>query len=108
MSEKVSLWAAVKDNWGQITGIGAVLLVGHLFIMSVMIDRAVTAELSNQDIGTDAKIISMDDDIDDAKSLANAAQASATANATRIDGNERRVEQAFQAFWDIIKAKPTE
>jgi hypothetical protein len=86
-----SLWAAVKDNWGQIT-VGATLLTTlHLFIMWVMVGNAVTTKLSEQDIATDSKIVSMDDEIDE-----NGAKADA--NTTRIDGNERRVEQAFAAL----------
>ncbi len=44
--------------------------------------------LADMDLGTDAKIVSMDVEID-------ANGAAAAANTTRIDGNERRVEQAF-------------
>ena len=58
--------------------------------VGVKVDDALAA----MDIGTDAKIVSMDDEID-----ANGAKADA--NTTRIDGNERRVEQAFAALMGI-------
>lgn len=89
--EKLSLWAAVRDNWGQITGIATVLVILHLFIMGVMVNSAVATKLSEIDLATDSKIVSMDDEID-----ANGAKSQA--NTTRIDGNERRVEQAFAAL----------
>lgn len=91
MSDKVSLWTAVKDNWAQVTGIGTVAVLLHLFVMSVMVDRAVTSKLGQQDLATDSKIVTMDDEIDE-----NAAHAAA--NTTRIEGNERRVELAFAAL----------
>ena len=108
MSETLAQLKEIKGLLASIIGVVVGCIIVGGLLMEWRIEVNVAAQLANQDIGTDAKIISMDDDIDDAKSLANAAQASATANATRIDGNERRVEQAFQAFWDIIKAKPTE
>lgn len=88
MSDKVSLWQAVKDNWGQLTAIAAGLVIAHLFVMSVMVDRSVASALASQDIATDAKIISMDDEID-------ANGAVGRANKENIEDNERRVEQAF-------------
>lgn len=91
MSDRVSLWAAVKDNWGQITAIGTVLVLLHLFVMNVMVNSAVTTQLGAQDLATDAKIVTMDDEIDE-----NAAKSAA--NTTRIEGNERRVELAFAAL----------
>jgi len=86
--KKLSLWAAVKDNWGQITAAITVLVSLHLFVMWVMVGSAVSTKLSEQDLATDSKIVSMDDEID-----ANGAHADA--NTTRISGNERRVEMAF-------------
>lgn len=92
---KTKLWDAVRDNWGQITGIGTVVVLLHLFVMNVMINSAVDNKLANQDIGTDSKIVSMDDEIDLNGAKAEAAIAAAAAVNTRVDGNERRVELAF-------------
>lgn len=83
-----TLWTAVKDNWPQITVIGGGMVVLHLFVMSVMVNSAVTTKLGEQDLATDSNIMLMNDEIDE-----NGAKAAA--NTTRIDGNERRVEQAF-------------
>lgn len=52
--------------------------------VAVEVDRALAA----QDIGTDTKIISMDDEIDENG-------AGVAANKDNIEDNERRVEQAF-------------
>lgn len=91
MSEKLSLWAAIKDNWTQITAIGVAVVSLHLGVMWVMVGMRVDTKLASQDIGTDAKIVSMDTEID-----ANGAKG--VANENRIAGNERRVEQAFAAL----------
>ena len=86
--------AQLKEIKGLLTAIVtaalACMAVGAV-IMEWRISVNVATALSEQDIGTDSKIVSMDDEID-----ANGAKA--TANATRIDGNERRVEQAFAAL----------
>jgi hypothetical protein len=100
-AEKLSLWAAVKDNWAQVTAIAAGLVIAHLFVMSVLVDRAVSTKLSEQDLATDSNIVTMNSEID-----ANAA--AAAANTTRIEGNERRVEQAFTAMWRIMRGEPPE
>ena len=67
MSEKLSLWAAIKDNWGQITAIGGALVVLHLFVMGVMVWTAVDKQLGSHttthasvDLGATQKIINMD------------------------------------------------
>ena len=91
MSDKVSLYQAIKDNWTQLAVAAVIFSVLGGAFMEWRISANVAAALSAQDIGTDSKIVSMDDEID-----ANGAKA--TANATRIDGNERRVEQAFAAL----------
>lgn len=91
MSDKVSLYQAIKDNWAQV---GVVVVVASVLggaFMDWRIKANLETLLASQDIATDSKIVSMDDEID----LNGAAS---KANATRIDGNERRVEQAFAAL----------
>jgi len=91
MSDKVSLYQAIKDNWAQVAVLAVVASVLGGAFMEWRVKSNVATALAAQDIGTDAKIVSMDDEID-----ANGAKASA--NTTRIEGNERRVEQAFAAL----------
>lgn len=91
-------WEMVQELKGLIASIitaGVVVVAASGYVMNLAIDdkvsKKVAEELAKMDIGTDAKIIAMDDEID-------AANAKADANTTRIDGNERRVEQAFAAL----------
>jgi len=91
MSDKASLYQAIKDNWAQV---GVAVVVASILgtaLMEWRIKSNVAEMLAAQDIATDSKIVSMDDEIDE-----NGAKADA--NTTRIDGNERRVEQAFAAL----------
>lgn len=70
---------------------GGFIVVGGLLLayMEWRIDVAVNEALSSQDIGTDAKIVSMDRNIDANRALSNR-------NKEEIDDAERRVEQAFE------------
>jgi len=79
-------WDKIK-NW-VFGGAGAAALLILYQFMQWQVSVEVAKQLAAQDIGTDSKIVSMDDEID-------ANGAAAAANTTRIDGNERRVEQAF-------------
>ncbi len=88
---KVSLYQGIKDNWTQVAVFFAVASMLGGALMEWRIRANVTTALAAVDLATDTKIVSMDDEID-----ANGAKASA--NTTRIDGNERRVEQAFAAL----------
>jgi len=88
---KVSLYQAIKDNWAQVTVAFVVCSVLGTALMEWRIKANVTAMLAAQDLATDSNIMSMNDEIDE-----NGAKA--TANTTRISGNERRVEMAFAAL----------
>lgn len=81
----------LKEIKGLIAGLVAlvtVLIVIGSSLMDWRVKVAVTAELAKQDIATDTKIISMDDEID-------SNGAGVSANKDNIEDNERRVEQAF-------------
>ncbi len=91
MSDKTSLWAAVKDNWAQITGIGAVLVSLHLFVMWVMVGQAVSTKLSEQDLATDSNIMAINTHV-----AAN--KRTGEENAEDISHNRRNVEAAFAAL----------
>ena len=91
MSEKVSLYQAIKDNWGQVLIIFALLSTFIGVVGEMRIRANIATALATTDIATDVKIISMDDEID-------ANGATASANTTRIEGNERRVLLAFEAL----------
>jgi len=87
-------WTQLKEIKGLLAGLVTaftVVSVIGLALMDWRVSVHVAKALASQDLGTDAKIVSMDDEID-----ANGAKA--MANTTRIDGNERRVEQAFAAL----------
>lgn len=87
----MSTWEQLKDIKGLIASLVAlatVLIVIGSVLMEWRVSVNVTKALAQQDIATDTKIISMDDEID-----ANGAQG--TANKDNIEDNERRVEQAF-------------
>jgi hypothetical protein len=99
MSDKVSLYQAIKDNWAQVAAIAAVSSIFIGVVGEWRIRANVATALASVDIATDSKIVSMDDEIDE-----NGAKAAA--NTTRIDGNERRVEQAFAAL--MGRPLPTE
>jgi hypothetical protein len=88
MNDKVSLWQAVKDNWGQLTVIGGALLIFAGVVMEWRVRSNVAAALAAEDLATDSKIIEMD-------KVAAANTAGVTANKDNIEDNERRVEQAF-------------
>ena len=84
IKEIKGLLASLVGGFVLVSGVG-------LALMDWRVQVHVAEELSKMDLGTDAKIISMDDEID-------AVGAVGIANAKRIDGNERRVEQAFEAL----------
>jgi hypothetical protein len=87
----MSQWDQVKEIKGLIAGLAAlvtVLIVIGSALMEWRVKVNVSAALAQQDIATDTKIISMDDEID-----SNGAQG--VANKDNIEDNERRVEQAF-------------
>lgn len=88
MNDKVSLLQAIKDNWAQLSVIAVVLAVLGGSFMEWRVQSNVATALASQDIATDSKIISMDDEID-------ANGAVGRANKDNIEDNERRVEQAF-------------
>lgn len=87
----------LKDIKGLLAGI-ITLAIGCMVVGAALMEWRISVNvataLSAQDIGTDAKIVSMDDEID-----ANGAKANANTN--RIEGNERRVEQAFAVLLGI-------
>lgn len=91
MSEKASLYQAIKDNWAQVAAIAAVSSIFIGVVGEWRIRANVATALAAVDLATDTKIVSMDDEIDENG-------AGWRANETRIDGNERRVEQAFAAL----------
>jgi len=81
----------LKEFKGLIAGLATlatVLIVIGGVLMEWRVSVAVAAELAKQDLATDTKIISMDDEID-------ANGAVGRANKDNIEDNERRVEQAF-------------
>lgn len=73
-----------------IAGVLVVIAIGGA-IMDWRIGVHVARALGEQDLGTDAKIVSMDDEIDRNGAVG-------LANTARIEGNERRVELAFAAL----------
>jgi hypothetical protein len=90
----MSKWEQIKEIKGLLAGLVTaftVVSVIGLALMDWRISVHVATALAAQDLATDSKIVSMDDEIDE-----NGAKADA--NTTRIDGNERRVEQAFAAL----------
>jgi len=87
----MSTWEQLKDIKGLLASLAAlatVLIVIGSVLMDWRVSVAVAAELAKQDIATDTKIISMDDEIDENG-------AGVAANKDNIEDNERRVEQAF-------------
>ena len=87
----MSTWDQVKEIKGLLASLVAlvtVLIVIGGVLMDWRVSVAVTNALAAQDIGTDTKIISMDDEIDENG-------AGVAANKDNIEDNERRVEQAF-------------
>ncbi|KPK72257.1 MAG: hypothetical protein AMJ84_04525 [Acidithiobacillales bacterium SM23_46] len=78
----------IKENGGllAIMAFGAVILGAYA---EWRIGVAVSEQLASQDLGTDAKIVSMDTNIAANKALAER-------NREEIDDAERRVEQAFE------------
>lgn len=87
----MSTWEQLKDIKGLLASLAAlatVLIVIGGVLMDWRVSVAVSEALAQQDLATDTKIISMDDEID-----ANGAVGSA--NKDNIEDNERRVEQAF-------------
>lgn len=62
MSDKLSLWAAIKDNWGQIAALVTVLVSLHLFVMWVMVGNAVD-QAFKANLAEAQKIIAMDTSI---------------------------------------------
>ena len=96
----MSKWEQLKEIKGLIAGLATlitVLIVVGGVLMEWRIDVNVTAALAKQDIGTDSKIISMDDEIDENG-------AGVAANKDNIKGNERRVEMAFAALMGVDPA----
>lgn len=87
----MSTWEQLKDIKGLIASLVAlatVLIVIGGVLMEWRVSVNVATALAKQDLGTDAKIISMDDEID-------LNGAGVSANKDNIEDNERRVEQAF-------------
>ncbi len=87
----MSTWEQLKDIKGLLASLAAlatVLIVIGGVLMDWRVSVAVSAELAKQDLATDTKIISMDDEID-------LNGAGVAANKDNIEDNERRVEQAF-------------
>ncbi len=87
----MSTWDQVKELKGLIAGLATlvtVLIVIGGLLMEWRVSVAVATELAKQDLATDTKIISMDDEIDENG-------AGVSANKDNIEDNERRVEQAF-------------
>ncbi len=103
-NDKPGLWPAVRANWPQITGGCAVLLMLHLFVMSVMVNSAVAERLGGQDLDTDLrkteKIINMD------TSIAYNAR-TGEENAEDIDINRRNGEAAFRRLLGLPPAELT-
>lgn len=87
----MSAWEQVKEIKGLLAGLvtlATVLIVIGGALMQWRVSVEVGKALAQQDIATDTKIISMDDEID-------ANGAVGRANKDNIEDNERRVEQAF-------------
>lgn len=87
MSEKVSLYQAVKDNWAQVTVVFVVLA----FLDLVAIDWRVRARLSETDLATDTNIVEIKTDVADNTRTGEE-------NAKDIDGLDARVLLAFKAL----------
>lgn len=87
----MSKWEQLKEIKGLIAGL-ATLVTVLIIIFGALADWrikvAVADAIAAQDIATDTKIISMDDEID-------VNGAGVAANKDNIEDNERRVEQAF-------------
>lgn len=96
MSE-LSFWEQLKQIKAALSAL-SVAFVGALavggFIIDWVIDVKVNAALSALDIGTDAKIVSMDTGIADNKRTG-------AENAKDIEQNRQRVEAAFRALLKI-------
>lgn len=92
----MSKWEQIKEIKGllagMVTAFSVVSVVG-LALMDWRVQVHVANALAAQDLGTDAKIVSMDTNI-----AANAAKTER--NAEVIEDNKRRVEQAFAVLLD--------
>jgi len=90
----MSKWDQLKEIKGLLAGLFAaftmVSVIG-LALMDWRISVKVSQALAAQDLGTDAKIVSMDTNI-----ASNAR--TGEENAEDIEDNERRVEQAFRVL----------
>ena len=95
MSDKTSLYKAVKDNWGQLTVIFVVLA----FLDLVAIDWRVRARLAETDIATDSKIVDMD-------KVAADNTRTGEENGEDIVQIRRNVEDAFRALMGMEPAAP--
>lgn len=87
MSEKVSLYQAVKDNWAQLT----VLFVVLAFLDLVAIDWRVRVRLAETDLATDTNIVDINTSVASNKRTGEE-------NAKDITGLESRVQLAFKAL----------
>ena len=88
----MSKWAAVK-NW-VFGGAGAVALVIFYQFMQWQVSVEVGRQLSSRDLGTDANILSIKDDVKDNTRTG-------VENAKDIDQNRDRVEDAFKVLLGI-------
>lgn len=87
MSEKISLYRAVKDNWAQVTVVFVVLA----FLDLVAIDWRVRARLAETDLATDTNIVDIKTDVADNKRTGEE-------NTKDIGGLDARVLLAFKAL----------
>lgn len=88
----MSKWAAVK-NW-VFGGAGAVALVIFYQFMQWQVSVEVGRQLSSRDLGTDANILSIKDDVKDNTRTGEE-------NAEDINQNRDRVEDAFKVLLGI-------
>lgn len=92
MTEKVSLWQAIKDNWGQLTLIGGVLLIVGGIVMEWRIQSNVEEAMTFEAMSKYIKIIEMDKEI--ALNTGGVSE-----NKEDIGGLDERTLMAFQALF---------
>lgn len=97
MSEKVSLYRAVKDNWAQLT----VLFVVLAFLDLVAIDWRVRARLAETNLAADSNIVSINTSVADNKRTGEE-------NAEDIDENRRNVILAFRRLMGMPPSNENE
>jgi len=95
---KHSLWAAIKDNWGQITVLATVLVSLHLFVMWVMVGAAVDQAFADN-LSGNIKIVDMD-------KIAAANTRTGEENSEDIEQNRRANELAMRRIFGLPPPDP--